>query len=135
MQTFLPYKDFKKTAKTLDYRRLGKQRLEAKVLIEILSNPSDKKKGWINHPATKMWRGYLEALKLYYDTIVEEWINRGYNNTMPMYIVNRSNVKLPHWLDEDFCSRHRSALLYKDAEYYGKYNWKEEAKLDYRWGN
>ena len=28
MQTFLPYKDFGKTAKCLDYRRLGKQRVE-----------------------------------------------------------------------------------------------------------
>lgn len=29
MQTFLPYADFEKTAKCLDYKRLGKQRVEA----------------------------------------------------------------------------------------------------------
>ena len=29
MQTFLPYSDFIKSAKCLDYRRLGKQRVEA----------------------------------------------------------------------------------------------------------
>jgi len=30
MQTFLPYADFKESAQCLDYRRLGKQRVEAK---------------------------------------------------------------------------------------------------------
>ena len=28
MQTFLPYKSFEKSAKCLDYKRLGKQRIE-----------------------------------------------------------------------------------------------------------
>ena len=33
MQTFLPYPDFKKSLQTLDYRRLGKQRIEAYQII------------------------------------------------------------------------------------------------------
>ncbi len=35
MQTFLPYQDFTETAKCLDYRRLGKQRVEAKRILKI----------------------------------------------------------------------------------------------------
>ena len=35
MQTFLPYPDFVKSAQCLDYRRLGKQRVEAKQILEI----------------------------------------------------------------------------------------------------
>ena len=35
MQTFLPYSDFIKTARCLDYKRLGKQRVEAKRILEI----------------------------------------------------------------------------------------------------
>ena len=33
MQTFLPYPDMIKSAKALDYKRLGKQRVEAKQII------------------------------------------------------------------------------------------------------
>ena len=59
MQTFLPYADFEKTAKCLDYRRRGKQRVEATQIIQTLSGVTT---GWHNHPATKMWRGHELAL-------------------------------------------------------------------------
>lgn len=81
MQTFLPYPDFVKSAECLDYRRLGKQRVEAKQILDILLNETDKK-GWRNHPAVLMWKGYEEALALYHDTIILEWKNRGYKNSM-----------------------------------------------------
>lgn len=35
MQTFLPYANFEASAKVLDYKRLGKQRVEAKQILEI----------------------------------------------------------------------------------------------------
>ena len=38
MQTFLPYEDFTKTAQCLDYKRLGKQRVEAYQILRILKN-------------------------------------------------------------------------------------------------
>jgi hypothetical protein len=64
MQTFLPYPDLKKSFEVLDYRRLGKQRVEAMQILNILL--SDKKSGgWVNHPAVKMWRGYEDALCVY----------------------------------------------------------------------
>ena len=63
MQTFLPYSDFERSAKTLDYKRLGKQRVEAYQILQALSDPNY---GWQNHPAVKMWRGYEEALVAYY---------------------------------------------------------------------
>jgi len=37
MQTFLPYPDFEASLRALDYRRLGKQRLEALQLIRAIS--------------------------------------------------------------------------------------------------
>lgn len=36
MQTFLPFAEFKETACILDYRRLGKQRVEAKQIIQTI---------------------------------------------------------------------------------------------------
>ena len=54
MQTFLPFKSFQKTAKCLDYRRLGKQRVET---MQILKALSQENYGWKNHPATKNVEG------------------------------------------------------------------------------
>lgn len=83
MQTFLPYVNFYESAKCLDYRRLGKQRVQAKQIYDILTG-NTKSKAWSNHPATKMWSGYEDALALYYNEIVVEWIARGYKNNMPL---------------------------------------------------
>ena len=72
MQTFLPYSDYKKTFECLDYRRLGKQRVETFQILNVLLNRTNTK-GWRNHPATKMWRGYENALKLYLNECIDEW--------------------------------------------------------------
>ena len=45
MQTFLPHKIFHISAEMLDYRRLGKQRVEAKQILNAL-DPEYNKKGW-----------------------------------------------------------------------------------------
>ena len=68
MQTFLPYKSFKESFKTLDYRRLGKQRVEAHQILNVLLERTDTK-GWRNHPITKMWAGYEDALKMYIESL------------------------------------------------------------------
>ena len=52
MQTFLPYADFKKSAQCLDYKRLGKQRVEAFQVYKIVSGQRTTG-GWINHPIVK----------------------------------------------------------------------------------
>ena len=66
MQTFLPYSNFKETASILDYRRLGKQRVEAMQII----NSIEKQTGWKHHPIVKMWEGYESALQLYFNNCV-----------------------------------------------------------------
>ena len=69
MQTFLPVADFKASAKILDYKRLGKQRVEGMQLLNAMQ-PDYDKKGWLNHPATVMWTGYENALKEYVNTMI-----------------------------------------------------------------
>jgi len=160
MQTFLPYHNFKKSAKCLDYRRLGKQRIEAKQILNILLVRT-KSKAWINHPAVKIWRGYELALQEYYNTIVREWVKRGYKNTMALELVNIPHIhlqdlfgndyyssnelnvksgptkhpdfKIPLWLTEKFCASHRAALLYKLPEWYSQFGWTEKPEINYVW--
>jgi hypothetical protein len=129
MQTFLPYPDFERSAQVLDYRRLGKQRVEARQILNALAG---RTKGWINHPAVRMWRGHETALKAYYNAMVEEWIRRGYNNSMIIETVN-AEWNPPTWLDETFCASHRSNLLRKDPEFYGRLGWREPDDLPYLW--
>ena len=124
MQTFLPYANFEKSARSLDYRRLGKQRVECKQIINALS-PDYDKRGWVNHPATQMWKGHVDVLKVYSNTMITEWINRGYNNTMELYDVDvaklQSDDALPEWLGHaQLHKSHRMNLLRKDYEFYAR---------------
>ena len=114
MQTFLPYPDFVESAKALDYRRLGKQRVEGLQILNALAGKS----GWSNHPATRMWKGFEDSLKLYTNTMIKEWIARGYINTMEFYDYDEAS-SLPDWIgDERVHKSHRVNLLRKNFEFY-----------------
>ena len=92
------------------------------------------RKGWVNHPAAVMWRGYLDALKWYHNLAIDEWVRRGYNNNMKMMAYNAVEMEFPWWVgDEEFHASHRSNLLRKDPEFYGRYGWKEPSDLEYVW--
>ena len=121
MQTFLPYKSFTKTAKVLDNKRLGKQRLEAKQILDLVEGRSDN--NWKHHPAVRMWLGYGNALRLYYNIILAEWEGRGFKNNMS-YLEIPERVVHPPWLsDKRLPLSHRGNLLRKDPEYYDQFGW------------
>jgi len=130
VQTFIPYTDFDLCARALDYRRLGKQRVECKQILNAIERGSG---GWINHPATRMWRGFEPALRQYMRAIILEWIARGYKNNMQIPELEEYDLP-PWWGKEEVHASHRSALLNKDFEfYYGKWAWEDEPKLAYVW--
>ena len=132
MQTFLPYSNFKKTFNTLDYRRLGKQRVEAYQILNILLDRTNTK-GWRNHPIVIMWCGYENALKLYLNLCITEWISRGYNNNMLLETIDGS-IEYPEWLGrKEFHSSHRANLLRKDYNYYSQFNWEDNPDNPYVW--
>jgi hypothetical protein len=143
MQTFLPYASFWSSAKVLDYRRLGKQRVECKQILKALGvslDPPTSKRGWSSHPATLMWKGCEKSLCRYAITICEEWIKRGYNDTLlPQFqaMVARFEGQAyiaPDWLgDPAFHASHRSNLLRKDFTFYSQYGWTEPPTLEYIW--
>jgi hypothetical protein len=129
MQTFLPYPDYVDTARCLDWRRLGKQRVEA---WQILRTLQGIKPGWANHPAVKMWRGHEAALAQYMNVMIREWKRRGYNNTMQE--VDLGPATPPPWLyTTELCASHRSNLLRKDEAFYRKLGWTEPTNLPYVW--
>lgn len=125
MQTFLPYPDFRESARVLDSKRLGKQRVEAYQILLVIQR-GDSAKGWKNHPAVKMWRGNENALIRYGIAMCDEWIARGYNDTLrrkflDMYPIEKSG-SLPRFIgNRNFHVSHRSNLLRKDIVHYRKY--------------
>lgn len=136
VQTFLPYADFRMSAEVLDRQRLGKQRVEAWQILRALRGET---RGWTTHPATRMWAGYEEALAYYASTMCEEWIRRGYKDTMlPRFLalVDKSSeyFLLPDWFGEyTFHASHRANLLRKDYDFYSKFGWTEDPSMPYVW--
>jgi hypothetical protein len=133
MQTFLPYADFAATARVLDRRRLGKQRVETIQVLRALTVPGY---GWRHHPAALMWRGYEEALVRYGLEMCDRWCGLGHADTcagtLAADLAGATGVQeprdqaalaaagdLPPWLgDRGFHRSHRSALVRKDADFY-----------------
>ena len=138
MQTFLPYSDFTEIAKCLDDKRLGAMRREAQQTLDtIYMRPTKKgtpRKGYVNHPILNLWRGYENALQLYINSMIDEWVSRGKNNTMVKQVV--IDPVMPPWLGfEPLHSAHRSQLHYKNPEHYQQFDWPEadEPLKDYVW--
>jgi hypothetical protein len=129
VQTFLPYVSFERSARVLDDRRLGKQRVEALQILRALTRPTY---GWKHHPAVLMWSGYEEALVSYAVAICVEWRRRGHSDTCLEQIIAESGVgahrtqhalkdagALPPWLGRRaFHRAHQSALVRKQPSLY-----------------
>lgn len=122
MQTFLPYASFRDSARSLDYRRLGKQRVETYQILKALRGES---KGWTNHPATKMWRGYEYQLCGYGAVMSIEWMRLGYKDSLLEKFIeiamDYKNVE-PWWLGmPELHISHKSNLYRKDPEFYADF--------------
>ncbi len=132
MQTFLPFADFEQSARALDTKRLGKQRVETIQVVRALTRPGY---GWANHPAVLMWKGFEEALGRYGFTCCTIWTEQGFGDTCALTIATdlrtagidsvrtqsqlRDARALPPWLGDAALHRsHRSALVRKDPEHY-----------------
>lgn len=132
MQTFLPYSDFERSARALDVKRLGKQRVEVIQVVRALTTPGY---GWAHHPAVLMWEGHEEALGRYGLTCCAVWSELGFADTCAATIaadlktVGVHHIReqdelsaagvLPAWLgNEDLHRSHRSVLISKDRDHY-----------------
>ena len=120
MQTFLPFPEFNRSAQALDYKRLGKQRVET---LQIINALMGKTKGWVNHPATKMWRGHEKLLATYGKEMCIEWRSRGYNDSLLERFVEFEkqfpDCPAPEWLGKtELHLSHQSNLVRKLPEFY-----------------
>jgi hypothetical protein len=118
MNTFITDNDPIICARNLDFKRLGKQRIEAiQILKAIDARQKGVKYGWINHPAVIMWISYENSLKYYTNCMINEWIRRGYKNTLQKF--EEYSTKMPWWFTwNQLQESHQNSLLRKDFSYY-----------------
>lgn len=149
MQTFLPYADISKSAQVLDYRRLGKQRVETKQILMALDaiesgdlymtdkRGRKRKRGWVSHPCTSMWRGHKGLLSLYGLTMCLEWRKRGYNDSLLPWFAERltgADLSAPAWWGwEDLHYSHRCNLVRKDFTHYAPIFADADPDVEYVW--
>lgn len=149
MQTFVPITtSFEDIAKVLDNRRLNKQALEGwQILMTLLElDPAGEHRaprGWVNHPAVRMWRGHEMALYYYIQCMVDEWKRRGFKSTIgdkakatvfraiELGLIESGNMFNPQWMRyqpqyKEIASSHRLALLSKEYEWYSQFGWPED---------
>lgn len=160
LNTFLPYPNFSESVAVLDTQQLNIQRREA---MHILNTLEAKKRGaeklaWYHNPAVLMWEGHEEALKMYLNAAMAEWIRRGSscNHEYVNYKLKSGSIRvlkgvdpvlvlecvsvdindalLPFWFgNPDFHLRHKSNLKKKNFDYYSKL-WPEvQDDLEYWW--
>jgi hypothetical protein len=153
MQTFLTHTSFKLTAQSLDNKRLGKQRVECKQILQTnqkislyktkftpLSSPLNL--AWKNHPAARMWRGCDNMLALYGAAMCKEWISRGFSDSLLSYFTDIAVLSgplcYPTWISnvkqfDAIIFSHRSSLRFKDDAHYGPQFPEVPVKYGYYW--
>jgi len=119
MQTFITDTDVSKSMQSLDVKRLGKQRVEAKQIYLALTDPEY---GWKSHPAVRMWAGYEQSLAEYALVCCHQWTYLGYEDSLTDWfrarLGPRSYVRPWWWWDARLILSHRSNLIRKNPTYY-----------------
>ena len=106
MQTFLPYRDFYQSAKVLDQKRLGKQRVEVLQLLNSIKCIAWKERG-------------------YKDTCFDK---------IAAHYVSKNDHDYPEWLGRnDIHQSHRSMLIQKQPDFYKNVWPYEKDDLEYVW--
>jgi hypothetical protein len=148
VNTFIMDQNLVLSASLLDNKRLGKQRVETRQIIDILEEidrgSTTVNKGFINHPAVKAWIGYTNQLKVYFNIIVREWCFRGFKNNMDFYSIDENlyhivpcnfignkayydvtkfnKYSFPFWVNyPPFYLSHQASLCRKNPVYYSKF--------------
>jgi len=132
---------FEYTSVSLDLQRLFKQAVEAKQIIitieEKQRNP-DTKRGYRNHPAVIMWMPFLNALKLYFNTILRRVFLHNKFRITKLELYNLppiDEIEMPWFLDyKPLIYSHRAKLYLKNPEYYSFLDFPDEyLDIGYIW--
>jgi hypothetical protein len=115
------------TAKALDSRRLNKQIIECRQIIDAIQGTG---KGWFNHPVVKMYEDHTNWLRCYM-WCLEEYQNKKSDALMLMHYNNYCEENKPAFFNDDFFTQMKRRLYTKDNEYYKQ--WADLGESDINW--
>lgn len=115
------------TAKALDSRRLNKQIIECRQIIDAIQGTG---KGWFNHPVVKMYEDHTNWLRCYM-WCLEEYQKKQSDALMLMHYNKYCEENKPDFLNDAFFTQMKRRLYTKDNKYYKQ--WADLGESEENW--
>ena len=109
------------TARALDAKRLRKQIIECRQILDALNGNS----AWSNHPAVLQYRGYEMWLR-HYMRCLECYVRS--NMMLSAFISNESDKIRPEWHTQEYFDQMKRRLYTKDKEHYKQWAYLGESQ-------
>ena len=117
------------TAKALDKRRLNKQIIECRQILDAING---KTKAWANHPCTIQYRNHAEWLTAY-ELCLKSYM---YGNDAQALIANvYANMKRPNFHTQEYFDNMKKRLYTKNNEHYKQFAHLGESYENWYWIN
>lgn len=113
------------TAMALDKRRLNKQIIECKQILDALNGA----KAWSNHPCVLQYRGYEKWLK-YYLRVLHNWHIGGVPHQFYDDVANKTR---PPFHTQEYFDQMKRRLYAKDKEHYAQWAHLGESEDNWYW--
>lgn len=119
------------TAMILDKRRLNKQIIECRQILDALNG----KKAWSNHPCILQYKGYKEWLELYTYCLEEYYDFKYHNCTDMLYLAKEWSERAfqykPPFHSEEYFVQMKRRLYTKDNNHYKQ--WADLGESEENW--
>jgi hypothetical protein len=113
------------TAKVLDSKRLNKQIIENKQIMDAILGTG---KGWFNHPVVKSYKNHFQWL--YYYNLCLFWYQRGCKD-MAKKMSEQAMAFKPNFHIEEYLNQMKRRLYTKNNQYYSQ--WSDLGESDCNW--
>ena len=121
----MPYPEPIKVAQCLDAKRLNKQIIECRQILDAIDGTG---KGWFNHPVVNMYKSHRDWLFYYMNCL--DCYQKGLINYAQDWD-EWANEKKPLFLTSDLCDQHKRRLYTKNPEHYKQFA--EYGRSDENW--
>lgn len=129
MQVFVPYPEPIKVAQCLDAKRLNKQVIECRQILDAIDG---KGNGWFHHPVTAMYKPYREWLSYYANCL--DCFHKGLYEYARAWNKSANKIR-PPFLTEGFCTQHKRRLFAKNHERYKQFAEYGASDENWYWDN
>lgn len=125
MQVFITSKNPIETVKVLDNRRLNKQIIECRQILNAINGQT---KAWKNHPCTLQYKNHKSWLICYLYCL--EYYKRG-NIDDALFCSNKCFEMVPNFHDDEYLNQMKRRLYTKDNNHYKQWSYLGESCINW----